>query len=291
MTDDILTKQNFEALMDWLTGATADEPQAAGMFVSKLNEIYITRRLQKDNEGAPRRQRHPGTASRLSLSGIAAEEYLSEIEKGKRAVDGLNVVTSINGKGKAGQEDDLPPADTPLSEREKALALPRTAEGFIDNGINAAILASAVTWIWGETDRELTKGRPASVNLVMLVMYICYGCSLAQRMTRLTDDHPQMWKYGVAFPKAYNKAPAWETGARENAATLEREHPEVTALIREVITKVAEKGISKTADRQRAKGTPWERTYRENKDQWATTIPDTLIAEWFKENLNKNNVF
>ena len=286
MKDDILTTPNFEALMAWIEGRDANEPEGAGMFVSKLNERYITKRLS-DGDNPPSAAR-PRTGSRLSLKSIAASDYLDEIEKGKEAIKKLNVVSAM---GNNSDDDDLPPAEPQRTEREKALALPRTEDGFIKGDVDTVKLASAITCIWSRMDKELTKERPASVNLVMLTMYICYGCSLAQRLTRLTDDHPQMWKYGVAFPKAYNKAKKWEENAAANAEELLQNNPDVYHLIENVLARIAEKGISKTSDRQRMKGTPWEQTYRLHKDEWSTPIPDKTIEEWFKENLSKNKVF
>lgn len=283
--DAILTTKNFEDLLAWMQGERDEEPEGAGAFISKLNQLYITKRLQGDQQATSPR---PTGGRRLSLASIAADDYLKEIEKGKDAINKLNALPKDSAKK---DDDDLPPADTGQNERERALALPRTEDGFIKMDINAVVLASAITGIWSGMNPELTKNRPASANIVMLAMYLCYGCCLAQRRTRLTDDGPQMWKYGVAFPKAYNKINTWKENAPENVNKLKAEHPEVAELAENILAHIAENGISKTSDKQRAKGTPWDTTHKTYGDLWSTIIPDKTIAEWFKDKLAQNQLF
>lgn len=304
--DTILNTSTFEALSQWLQGKTETEPPGAAEFVSVLNDLYIKRRLQQDNRDNTR-----GTGSKLALSSILAEDCREKIEKGQPAIRSIEtaqeIYQSVTGpRGRQVNEeapaaavpssavyddDDLPPSDGELfSERERAKNLPKSEDGFIESGRDSLLLAETVYHYWGQLDREINKGRAASIHLVMLAMYICYGCSIAQRYTRIVSEKPQMWKYGIVFPRAYNKASQWPEKARESAAVLEKDAPEIAGLIKDILPRLAEKGISKTAERMRANGTPWSKCNKDHPEQWNTPLQDKDIEQWFKAALAKNTL-
>lgn len=315
MQNDILTTANFEAVLAWIDGKAESEPAVAGMFVSRLNEKYITRKLNgadaetSSSEQKPRR-------SKLALSSIVAEDYLNKISEENKVVSHLQAVSSMNEPSSSstipdgnikeevkdenaapapatvGDEvDDLPPAgDEPvLSEREKARMLPRSEDGFIELGMDSVNIAAALTWWWTGLDKELNRNKKWSVNLVMLALYLAYGHLLAQRNTRLTAEHPQMWRYGVAFARAYNKMAEWESNGQACASHLEKEHPTLAEMMKSILAAIAEKGITKTSEKHRSGGTPWQRTYKKYPDQWSTVIDDKLIHDWFAEKIEKKN--
>lgn len=290
MDNDILTIQAFQALVDWIGGKAPSEPEGAGQFVSKLNELYITRRLQADNqEEAPARTR--GTGSRLSLKSIVAEDGLKKLRESTDTIRALDTVDTMASRhAGTAPEDDLPADDAP-SERQKAQELPRSAEGFIETGIDSVAVAAAITHWWGALDPALTRRHRWSVNLVMLAMYVSYGVCLARRHTRLCAEHPQMWRYGVTFARAYNKLQTWEQDGPACAAHFESTYPEIADIVKSVLVRIAENGISRTSDRHRAKGTPWSRINNDKPEKWGTVISDSLIHSWFENNMKKNNLF
>lgn len=292
MENDILTPQAFQDLMDWINGKAPSEPEGAGTFVSKLNELYITRRLSENQEaGTPRSQ---GTGSRLSLKNIVAESALNKLREGTNTIKALDTVDNMAATHtEARPQDDLPadtPADTP-DERQKAQELPRSADGFIETGIDSVNIAAAITCWWAGMDKTLTRNHKWSVSLVMLAMYISYGVCLAKRMTRMTAEHPQMWRYGISFARAYNKLQTWENDGPACAAHFESVYPEIAGIIKDVLVRIAENGITRTASKHYSKGTPWGRTNDANPEKWGTPIGDTAISAWFTANINKNNLF
>ncbi len=307
--DTILNTDIFQSLMQWLEGKQEAEPEKAGEFITTLNEIYIKKRLLQDN-----RPRTRSTGSRLSLSNIAAQDYLDTIEKGHSTIQSIEAAkqlkreSSVSSMGETGEmkagsagQAVLPspsPDKSILSQsgeeqedaRDLAKALKRSPDGFIESETDSLLVASAIAYYWGTLDREVNKGRPATAHLVMLALYICYGCALAQRYTRIVAEKPQMWKYGIVFPRAYNKSNTWLVKGRDCALTLEKENPMLTDLIKDILPRIGEKGITKTADRHKAYGTPWSKCNKAHPEQWNTPLDDKEIQLWFKSNIQKGTV-
>ena len=94
MQNDILNTANFEAVLAWIDGKAESEPAVAGMFVSRLNEKFITRKLNGTDAETGSSEQRP-RRSKLALSSIVAEDYLNKISEENKVVSHLQTVSSM----------------------------------------------------------------------------------------------------------------------------------------------------------------------------------------------------
>lgn len=276
---DILSKENYEALLEWMADPDAEAPAFAESFMTSLDALYMNR--------SGRALRRRGSASsRLTLEFLMSEE--AQRPPVRHAAPAPNPVL-----------EELTDGPEPLPETPKGQAprigdniLPLTDEsGFREAGLDSVRVAGAIAWHWSRLETAITKGRQASMSFIQLTLWITYGTLLAERKTRLTAEHPQMWKYGPAFPRVYNrngKTPI--SPDREAAEEIRRADPQLHEFLERTVRTNALKGTGKLSDIHTAKSSPWRECLRRNPDKWSTPLDDAETAAWFRKYIDQSKI-
>lgn len=274
---EILSKENYEALLGWIADPDAEAPAFADSFMTSLDALYMSR------SGKAVRRRPAGT-TRLSLEFLMSEA--AQPAPARHEPQAPNPVL-----------EDLTAFSEPLPEtpRERAPqvgdgVLPLTDEsGFREAGLDSILVAKAIAWHWSRLETSVTKGRAASMSFIQLTLWVVYGTLLAERNTRLTAEHPQMWKYGPAFPRVHNrnkKEPI--TADPEAAEAIRKQDPQLNEFLDRIVGINAKWGVSRLSAIHTAKSSPWGRCLAKNPDKWSTPIDDGETAAWFRKSIDQS---
>lgn len=127
------------------------------------------------------------------------------------------------------------------------------------------------------------SGKRITSSRAQLILYCVYGSWLASHGSRIEMEHPQAWKYGPVFPRAYRHSNLGDAKACAEAyALLSEKHPELATL---VSSKTLSMLFTTMTDLDtvhvRSRSCPYSSVMRENPKAWGTQIPDSLIASFF----------
>ncbi len=129
-----------------------------------------------------------------------------------------------------------------------------------------------------------TAGYPLTQSRAQIILYCLYGTRLASGKGRLEIEHPQMWKYGPVFPRAYKRGCIEDAGAcAESYRELMETRP---ALLTVLSTKTQAMMATPMADLNAVhKGaqSPYGKLLSKYPEKWGTQIPDEAIAEFFRK--------
>lgn len=260
MTQDVLTGDNFASILSWIAGSEGKEPDFTGSFISELARAANDRRRA---ERERRRGRPSSAAAKLSL-----EAFLED----------------------AGETPAPPPE--PAVRADPAPAEEKVAEAPVRGPLDSVTLGRAVIHLWTNLEWEFHRHHGLSGTYVQTVLYMVYGTWLAERGERLLEEHPQMWKYGPVFPRAYSHLKAEFTGGHDSALN-ERAYRSVTAdpVLKEFLDRTvrttAGRKISDLARTHVSKGSAWGRCLRENPGRWSTAIDDDAVRDEFRRRLER----
>ena len=202
----IIPPERFQQALAWINGqpSTLGEQEVLQMLRS------LTGRFQENcralREGAvPRFRNLRLTPHPLSLTAIAAETGEWPTRE-----------AHVNADENPFLKDLLDGADTPApppapSTPEQAV-MAKVAE---DSRLDSVLLINAIAWV------GVSSGYPLSQSKAQMILYCLYGSRLGAGEERLPIEHPQMWKYGPVFPRAFKR------GSLEDRAVCERSFMEL----------------------------------------------------------------
>lgn len=129
-------------------------------------------------------------------------------------------------------------------------------------------------------------GYPLTQSKAQIILYCLYGARLGAGMERLPIEHPQVWKYGPVFPRAYKRGSIEDRGACEGSyqELLEREPAILTALSTKTQSMMATPMADLNAVHKSAQS-PYGRTKARYPEKWGAQIPDEEIAAFFKSRM------
>ena len=282
---EILSHESFGKILEWLSDPEKEAPEGASDFVTTLDLLYMTR------TGEPiRRRAVRSPAARLSLRSIMEtseedearqreERRLKAEEARRRALDAIS-----SPEGKTFTEERFP---TP---RIGDGQIPFTDDnGYAEGGLESLLLARAIAWHYAQAGNAITGGRPLSMTFLQAILYITYGTALAERNVRLTDEHPQMWKYGPIFPRVYKKLSKAIPADGAAADEIRKKDPVLDEFLSRTIRSSAEKKISELTKTHTSPGSPWGRCLKRNPEKWSTSLDDNEIRDWFRKSIDNNN--
>lgn len=274
---EILSTQNFEAIRNWLEDPEAAAPEFAQSFMTQLDSVYMER------TGKPIRKTPAGVIRRMSLDFL-----LSGKEENK--------TTEPEPKNETAEKILDMIADTPKMNvtDEKTIGddlLPLTDEnGFKEAGLDSVRLAGAVAWHWQQLENKYTLGKPISGSLLQTTVYIIYGTLLAERGTRITTEHPQMWRFGPVFPRIYTRfSKRGIVPSEKEAAEIKESDPVLDEFIRRIIRINASKKRNELSERHTSKSSPWGVCNKMHPEQWSTQLDDKEIQRWFRKEIDNSN--
>lgn len=127
-------------------------------------------------------------------------------------------------------------------------------------------------------------GYPVTQSRAQIILYCFYGSRLGAGKERLGIEHPQMWKYGPVFPRAFKRSSIGDRILCEESykALMEKD----TALMASLSAKTQAMMATPMADLNavhRGEGSPYAHVLSQYPEKWGTQIPDEEIAEFFRQ--------
>ena len=126
-------------------------------------------------------------------------------------------------------------------------------------------------------------GYPPTQSRAQIILYCFYGARLGAGKGRLAIEHPQMWRYGPVFPRAFKCSRLEDRAACEADynALMERDTELMAALSAKTQAMMATPMADLNAV-HKGEGSPYGRTLKLNPEKWGIRIPDEEIAEFFR---------
>lgn len=126
------------------------------------------------------------------------------------------------------------------------------------------------------------EGQPMTSSRAQIILYCIYGSHLAHTGSRLDIEHPQAWKYGPVFPRAYKKGTLDDGNAcAESFEVLNEKSPEVASLLSCKTSAMLTTPMVDLNACHKGKSSPYGKTISKNPDHWGIQIEDGLILDFF----------
>ena len=275
-----ITPERFQQALAWMNGqaSTLGEQEVLQMLRCLTGRFQENCRALRTGPVARFRnltlKTHP-----LSLTAIIAEteERIVEEKAGEAAA----------------QTDENPFLRELLSEeepvvevRQEAAPAALTPEQAVmekvaqESRLDSVLLINSIAYVGA------LAGYPLTQSKAQIILYCLYGARLGAGMERLPIEHPQVWKYGPVFPRAYKRGSIEDRGACEGSyqELLEKEPAILTALSTKTQSMMATPMADLNAVHKSAQS-PYGRTKARFPEKWGTQIPDEEIAAFFKSRM------
>ena len=269
-----ITPERFQQALAWMNGqaSTLGEKEVLQMLRSLTARFQENCRALRPGPVALFRgvtlRPHP-----LSLSAIVAEAD-ARMEK-EKAEKKPSVVAEENPYLRELMEDDVPEGaktSSPEQTPEQAV-MEKVAQ---ESRLDSVVLINAIAYV------AALAGYPLTQSKAQLILYCLYGSRLGAGKERLPIEHPQVWRYGPVFPRAYKR------GALEDQAACEDSYMELIksepALAADLLAKTHSMMATPMADLNavhKSAQSPYGKTKARYPEKWGVQIPDEEIAAFF----------
>ena len=267
-----ITPERFQQAMAWLSGkpSTLGEKEVLQMLRSLTGRFQENCRALRPGPVAIFRNLtltpHP-----LSMTAIMKEtEERIEKEKEEKAADPADENPYL--KELLSEED--PVKETPIKPTPEQAVMETVAE---ESRLDSVLLINAIAYVGA------IAGCPVTQSKAQIILYCLYGSRLASG-ERLPMEHPQVWKYGPVFPRAYKRGSLEDCHACESAYNelLEKD----PGLLQELSAKTQAMMATPMADLNavhKGERSPYGKTRARFPEKWGMQIPDEEIAEFFRK--------
>ncbi len=232
-------------------------------------------------------ERHPGSpvprfrivrSSPLSLRAIMADlndaasaGIVGEINSLIQEADlEIRSVSDSEGELVVRTEEEITPLDHAGTSDEAGKAG--------DDLLDSVLLIDSIAFVAEEAGTILSKSK------AQLILYCLYGTMLASGRGPLTE-HPQMWKYGPVFPRAYRDS---HIGMREYCElawnSLKNRYPDMARALSGKTYSMMNTPMADLDMVHKESNSPYGRLLKANPDKWGMQIPDESIREFFAQN-------
>ena len=135
------------------------------------------------------------------------------------------------------------------------------------------------------------EGQQITSSRAQIILYCIYGSHLAHTGSRLEIEHPQAWKYGPVFPRAYKRGSLNDDNAcAESFEVLNEKSPEVACLLRSKTSAMLTTPMVDLNACHKGKSSPYGKTISKNPDHWGVQIEDGLIMDFFSRNSQNRQI-
>ena len=267
-----ITPERFQQALAWMNGqaSTLGEKEVLQMLRSLTARFQENCRALRPGPVALFRgvtlRPHP-----LSLSAIVAEADKAEKKP--------SVVAEENPYLRELMEDDVPEGATPVAKTSSVELTPEQAvmeKVAQESRLDSVVLINAIAYV------AALAGYPLTQSKAQLILYCLYGSRLGAGKERLPIEHPQVWRYGPVFPRAYKR------GALEDQAACEDSYMELIksepALAADLLAKTHSMMATPMADLNavhKSAQSPYGKTKARYPEKWGVQIPDEEIAAFF----------
>ena len=275
-----ITPERFQQALAWMNG------QASTLGEQEVLQMLrcLTGRFQENC-----RALRPGPVARfrnltlkahpLSLTAIIAEteERIAEEKAGEAAsqTDENPFLRELLSEEEPVVEDRQEAAPAALTPEQAVME--KVAQ---ESRLDSVLLINSIAYVGA------LAGYPLTQSKAQIILYCLYGARLGAGMERLPIEHPQVWKYGPVFPRAYKRGSIEDRGACEGSyqELLEREPAILTALSTKTQSMMATPMADLNAVHKSAQS-PYGRTKARYPEKWGAQIPDEEIAAFFKSRM------
>ena len=268
-----ITPERFRQALAWMNGqpSTLGEQEVLQMLRS------LTGRFQENC-----RALRPGPVARfrnltLTPHPLSLTALLAETEKRKEAEKPETQENPFLREllAEDGEEASACPVapSAPLTPEQEVME--KVAS---ESRLDSVLLINAIAFVGACSGFPLTRSK------AQLILFCLYGERLGAGLERLPIEHPQMWKYGPVFPRAYKRGTVEDRAACE-ASFLELQERE-PALVMDLSAKTRSMMATPMADLcavHKSARSPWGRTKTRYPEKWGVQIPDEEIAEFFRK--------
>ena len=146
--------------------------------------------------------------------------------------------------------------------------------------LDSVLLLNSIAHVSALAGYQVTQSR------AQIILYCLYGSRLGAGKERLDIEHPQMWKYGPVFPRAFKRSNIGDRGVcAESYNDLMGAYP---SLVTTLSTKTQAMMATPMADLNavhKGAGSPYAHMLSKYPEKWGTQIPDEEIAAFFRKRL------
>lgn len=268
-----ITPENFRQALAWMNGqpSTLGEQEVLQMLRSLTGRFQENCRALRPGPVALFRNLrvspHP-----LSLSAIYAE---TEERVKKEAEEKLAVKEPDENPYLKELMEDGVPAEPPKEATPEQAVMDAVAE---ENRLDSVLLINSIAHVGA------AAGYPLSQSKAQLILYCLYGSRLGAGKERIPIEHPQVWKYGPVFPRAYKKGSLDDEGACSEAfQELLESDPMLLAALTKKTHSMMGTSMADLNAVHKSPESPWGITKARNPEKWGVQIPDEEIAAFFKD--------
>lgn len=276
-----ITPERFQQALAWMNGkpSTLGEKEVLQLLRSLTGRFQENCRALRPGPVAVfrnlRLRPHP-----LSMTAIM-QETDERLEKEKAEAE--EAAKAEAGQGEKPYLKDLLAEEDPADDAPKEPSVEPTPEQAVmekvaeENRLDSVLLINAIAYIAGMAGCPLTQSK------AQIILYCLYGAHLAAG-ERLPMEHPQVWKYGPVFPRAYKRGDLGDRAACEAAyGELLQKEPN---LLVEIATRTQAMMGTPMADLNavhKGEKSPYGKTRERFPEKWGMQIPDEEIAEFFRK--------
>ena len=270
-----ITNERFQQALAWMNGqaSTLGENEVLEILRSLTGRFQENCRALRPGPVALFRNLHVKPHP-LSLSAIYAETEERIIkEEAERPIP----ATDENPFLKELMEDT--PSVTPVEPTPEQQVMDTVAE---ESRLDSAVLLNSISCVASMSGFTLTMSK------AQLILYCLYGCRLGAGFERIPIEHPQVWKYGPVFPRAYKRSHIDDTDAcaKSYQELMETDPVLLAALTHKTHSMMATPMADLNAV-HKSPQSPYGVTRAQSPDKWGAQIPDELIGEFFEDKMSR----
>ena len=277
-----ISPEQFQQALSWINGqaSTLGEQEVLQMLRTLTGRFQENCRALRPGP-VPRFRNLRITPHPLSLTAIAAEVE-AERETAKEASASVPAQEEENPFLKELMEESassappvMPAAPPPPTPEQEVIA--KVAE---ECRLDSVHLINAIAYVGGSAGYHLSQPK------AQMILYCLYGSRLGAGEERLPIEHPQMWKYGPVFPRAFKRGNIEDRSVCEDSfsALLESDPMLVAALSAKTQSMMATPMADLNVIHKGAQS-PYGRTKARFPEKWGVQIPDEEIAMFFRSRM------
>ncbi len=265
----VITNDEFQQALCWINGE--ESPMGEESVHNMVKSIIKGFRKSFAERNPQKRLVHLGNINEIPLT---LKHFLSsnETEISRNTKEIQKLVSVIEKRQANG--NDRPISQSPNSADNNSGERENGAGMFLDS----SLLVEAIAHVARTAGTELSKSR------TQLILYCLYGCALGADK-RLHIEHPQMWKYGPVFPRAYKSAKISQTDdCRKSWEKLLDIDLELAATLRAKTHAMMNTATTDLEAVHMGPRSPYGKLLKRNPDKWGIRIPDEDIKSFFSSN-------
>lgn len=253
----LVTPESFASALNWINGIETDIQESEVKSIIDRMAVGYRRRYRELYPWGTRPQLQP-TATNLptieNICGPEAADLMARIVK---------------------EQNERRSAELAAAELKS-----RTPEPVMNeekkSSLDSVLMINSISHIASDAGESITSSR------AQIILYCIYGAYLAHTGSRLDIEHPQAWKYGPVFPRAYKKGSLSDNGlCAESYDILKESRPDIAEALSSKTESMLHTPMTDLNICHKGESSPYGKTVKKNPDRWGIQIEDNLIKDFF----------